>query len=191
MLCLCYVDDNLEVYEELIGLYSLKSTSADVVVTVNKDILLHMNLTINNHHDQCYDGGSNMSGARSGVATTLTDLGIQSAIYSLLRTCFKPGNSGCSQRCQGYGRYSGYSIRDHQTHKEASQAATLSAREGQQLVLVTFQAIRTDECFDLHLETRRSSADVSSPTLSQCRKVPWRFEVGESIPEHPTTAQDH
>ena len=74
VLCLCYVDDNLEVHEELIGLYSLKSTSADVVVTAIKDILLHMNLTINNRHDQCYDGGSNMSGAQSGVATTLTDL---------------------------------------------------------------------------------------------------------------------
>lgn len=74
VLCLCYVDNNLEVHEELIGLYSLESTSADVVVTPIKDILLHMNLTINNRHGQCYDGGSNMSGAQSGVATTLTDL---------------------------------------------------------------------------------------------------------------------
>jgi len=42
-----------------------------VVVTA---ILLHMNLTINNFRGQCYDGASNMSGARSGVATRLTDL---------------------------------------------------------------------------------------------------------------------
>lgn len=74
VLCLRYVDNNLEVHEELIGLYSLESTSADVVVTAIKDILLRMNLTINNCRGQCYDGGSNMSGARSGVATRLTDL---------------------------------------------------------------------------------------------------------------------
>ena len=52
----------------------MESTSADVVVTAIKDILLHMNLTINNCHGQCYDGGSNMPEAQSGVATTLTDL---------------------------------------------------------------------------------------------------------------------
>ena len=52
----------------------MESTSADVVVTAIKDILLRMNLTINNCRGQCYDGGSNMSGARSGVATRLTDL---------------------------------------------------------------------------------------------------------------------
>ena len=38
---------------------------------------------------------------------------------------------------------------------------------------------------------RGSSADVSPPTLPQRRKVPRRFEVGESASEHPSTAQDH
>ena len=33
-----------------------------------------MNLMINNCRGQCYDGGGSMSGARSGVATRLTDL---------------------------------------------------------------------------------------------------------------------
>ena len=74
VLCLRYVDNNLEVHEELIGLYSLESTSANMVVRAFKDILLHMNLTINNCRGQCYDGGSNMSGTQSGVATRLTDL---------------------------------------------------------------------------------------------------------------------
>ena len=70
----CCAYDDLEVCEELIGLYTLESTSADMVGTAIKDILLHMNLTINNCRGQCYDGGSNMPGAQSGVATRLTDL---------------------------------------------------------------------------------------------------------------------
>lgn len=80
---------------------------------------------------------------------------------------------------------------------QSLQAAILSACEGQQVVrttLATFQAIRTDECFYLfweYLEARRSSADVSPPTLPRRRKAPRRFEVGESVPEHPTTTQDH
>ena len=74
VLCIRHIDDNLEVHEELIGLYSLESTSADMVVSTVKDILLRMNLTINNCHGQCYDGASNMSGARLGVATRITDL---------------------------------------------------------------------------------------------------------------------
>lgn len=73
------------------------------------------------------------------------------------------------------------------------QARTISAYEGQQLVSMTqttLQSMRTDECFGLfweYLERRRSSVDVSSPTLPRCRKVPRRFEIGESAPEHPTT----
>ena len=56
VLCLRNVGDNLEVHEELIGLYSLEPTSADIVVTAIKEILLRVNLTINNCRGQCFDG---------------------------------------------------------------------------------------------------------------------------------------
>ena len=74
VLCLHYVDDSLEVHEEFVGLYSLESTSADVLVTVIQDTLLRMNLAISNCRGQCYDGSKNMSGSRSGVATRITNL---------------------------------------------------------------------------------------------------------------------
>ena len=47
VLCLHPVDDDLEVHEELIGLHSLESTSADTIVSTIQDILLCLNLCIN------------------------------------------------------------------------------------------------------------------------------------------------
>ena len=72
--CIRYVDSNLEVHEEFIGLYSLESTSAESLFSTIKDILLHMNLRIEKCRGQCYDGASSMSGHKSGVAEKIMDL---------------------------------------------------------------------------------------------------------------------
>ena len=56
-----YVDDNLEVHEEFIGLYNLDSTSADLIFAAIKHVLLLMNLAIENCRGRCYDGASSMS----------------------------------------------------------------------------------------------------------------------------------
>ncbi|KAI6656107.1 Zinc finger MYM-type protein 1-like [Oopsacas minuta] len=74
VLCLRYVDDDLEVHEEVIGLHSLESTSADMIVSTIQDILLRLNIRIDHCRGQCYDGAYNMSGVRSGVATQLIRL---------------------------------------------------------------------------------------------------------------------
>ena len=74
VVCLRYVDDNLKVYEEPVGLYSLESTSAETIVSTIKDVLLRMNLRIDMCHGQCYNGASNMSGSNSGVATKIASL---------------------------------------------------------------------------------------------------------------------
>ena len=50
--CIRYVDSNLEVHEEFIGLYSLESTSAESLFSTIKDILLRMNLRIENCRGQ-------------------------------------------------------------------------------------------------------------------------------------------
>ncbi len=39
--CLRYVNDNLEVHEEFIGLYSLDSTSAESILATIKDITMN------------------------------------------------------------------------------------------------------------------------------------------------------
>jgi len=70
VLCLRYVDDDLEVHEEVIGLYSLESTSADMIMSTIEDVLLRLNLKVNNCYGQCYDGASTMSGCRSGATTS-------------------------------------------------------------------------------------------------------------------------
>jgi hypothetical protein len=77
------------------------------------------------------------------------------------------------------------------------QAKTISAREGQRLVRMTqaaFQSMRNDESFDItwyYVEKGRTLVDVSLPTLPRHRKVPRRFEVGESEGEYPTAVNDH
>ena len=42
-----------------------------------------------------------------------------------------------------------------------------------------------------YVESRRSVVDVSPPELPRRRKVPRRFEVGETAPEYPVSAKDH
>jgi hypothetical protein len=94
VICLRYVDEQLDVHEEVIGYYSLETTTSANIVSTIKDALLRMDLSISNCRGQCYDGASSMSGSRSGVATQLAILEPK-ALYPLLWTCIEP----CSSRC--------------------------------------------------------------------------------------------
>lgn len=71
VLCLRWVDDDLNPHEEFIGLQSVPNIAADTLVAVIRDVLIRMNLSITNCRGQCYDGASNMVGAKSGVATQI------------------------------------------------------------------------------------------------------------------------
>ena len=53
------------------GLYSVDSIDAKSLVASIKDVLLRMGLPLSNCTGQCYDGASNMSGAKGGVAAQL------------------------------------------------------------------------------------------------------------------------
>lgn len=79
--CLRYVDDNLLVHEEVIGLYCLENTSSETIVSTVKDILLRLNLTFEECRGQCYDSASNMSGSKSGVATRIMSEALYSHCY--------------------------------------------------------------------------------------------------------------
>ena len=58
-------------HEDLIGLYSVDNiTSATLALTI-KDVLLCLNLSLSSCRGQCYDGASNMTGIRTGVATVI------------------------------------------------------------------------------------------------------------------------
>ena len=56
------------------------------MVSVLKQVLKDMKLSLMDCQGHCYDGAANMAGVRAGVATQ-----IASCIYSLLRSCFKLG----------------------------------------------------------------------------------------------------
>ena len=295
ILCLRYVDDDLDVHEKVIGLHSLESTSADAIVSTIQDILLRFNLRIDNCRGQCYDGANSMSGSKSGASTRLLDLesralythccghalnlatqdalkGIKvmqdtlDTVYEITKlikkspkrdSIFKKYKDDISTDSPGIrilcptrwtvraealasiaenyealqltwdtarnavrdtemrARIGGVAVQmEHfdfffgiqlgrkllnivDNLSRSLQAKTISACEGQMLVCMTqatFRSMRNDESFDLfwdYVEKSRTLVDVSLPTLPRRRKVPRRFEVGESEGEYPTEVNDH
>ena len=85
VLALRWVDDNLNPHEDFVGLYEVPSIEANVIVSTISDALICMNLTLSKVSGQCYDGASNMSGLRNGVARQIKDMG-KSIIHTLLRS---------------------------------------------------------------------------------------------------------
>lgn len=69
-----WIDDDLEVSEEFLGMYSLSSTTADSIVAAIKDILLRFQIPTAKIRGQCYDGCSTMAGTRGGVATKIQQI---------------------------------------------------------------------------------------------------------------------
>lgn len=68
-----WVDDAINVHEEFVGLYQFKSTDAQALVHLIKDVLLRFNMQLYSCCGQCYDGASATSGTRSGAAKILSD----------------------------------------------------------------------------------------------------------------------
>lgn len=80
-LCIRSVDDNLEDREDFIGLYEMAKIDSNSLLSA---MLLRMNLPLSECRGQCYDGASNMSGSRTGVATQITREGtLLTLLYSL------------------------------------------------------------------------------------------------------------
>ena len=72
VVCLRWVDKlTFAVNEDLIGLYQVDDITAATLFSSLKDVLLRLNISLQNCRAQCYDGASNMVGARSGVATLI------------------------------------------------------------------------------------------------------------------------
>ena len=69
-----WVDDQLTPHEEFIGLYAVPSIDSSMLVSIIKDTLVRMNLSLSKLRGQCYDGASNMRGVRNGVAKQLQDV---------------------------------------------------------------------------------------------------------------------
>ena len=74
VIVLRWADDQLNPCEEFLGLYAVPSIDLSTLVSVIKDTLACMNLSLMKLHGQCYDGASNRRGARRGVANQLQDI---------------------------------------------------------------------------------------------------------------------
>ena len=68
LVCLRWVDDELEAHDEFIGLKNMPNIDADSIVRKLKDVLLQKHLKMNKSRGQCYDGHATMSGSKSMVA---------------------------------------------------------------------------------------------------------------------------
>ena len=64
----------LSAHDEFIGLYLVEVIKSDTIVAVIKDILLRLNLGHSKCREECYDGTSNMTGRKNGVATQILKL---------------------------------------------------------------------------------------------------------------------
>ena len=66
-----WVDQHLNEHEEFIGLYQVSTIDAESLVSAIRDVLMRMNVRVADCRGQCYDGASNMSGAKKGVAAII------------------------------------------------------------------------------------------------------------------------
>ena len=71
ILCLGWVDVDLNPHEEFIGLHVILNICADTLVAWIWGVLIHINLTLRNCRGQCFDGDSNTSEAKSRMATQI------------------------------------------------------------------------------------------------------------------------
>ena len=74
VICLRWVDSELEIREDFIGLQSLSTTCPNEIVQVIRDVLPRLEINISQCRGQFYDGASAMSGAKTGVATQIRNL---------------------------------------------------------------------------------------------------------------------
>ena len=65
-ICIRWLNCDLEPQEDVIGLYKVDDITADTIAAVIWDTLKRMNLSMLQCRSQCYDGASNMSGAKKG-----------------------------------------------------------------------------------------------------------------------------
>ena len=68
-----WVDNDLNVHEDFIGLYAPPDITATTIVSAIQVTLARLNLALNKVRGQCYDGASTMRGLPNGVAKQIQD----------------------------------------------------------------------------------------------------------------------
>lgn len=70
-ICLRWVDENLVDHEDVLRLYNVGTIEAENLVKAILDVVCRAGLSLNLCRGQCYDGASNMSGSKRGVAVQI------------------------------------------------------------------------------------------------------------------------
>ena len=66
-----FTDENLVDHEDVLRLYNVGMIEADSLVKAILDVLCRAGLLLNQCQGQCYDGASNMSGSKCGIAAQI------------------------------------------------------------------------------------------------------------------------
>jgi len=78
------VDQNFDVFEEFMRLYSFHSATAASIVSAILDALLRFEIPLSQTIAQWYNGCSTMAGSKSGVAVQVQEKGIVMDMPSIL-----------------------------------------------------------------------------------------------------------
>ena len=81
VVCIRWVDSDLEAHEELIGFYKLDNIEVNIIVSAIKDVLQSPVLPMSTCKGQYYDGASTMKGLRTGVAKQLLPRAVYTHCY--------------------------------------------------------------------------------------------------------------
>ena len=81
VICFRWVDKNLQVHEDFVGLHPVSDTKADTKVKISFDNIQKMGLKIENARGKCYDETSTLEVVKNGVAAKIK-LIIEHAILS-------------------------------------------------------------------------------------------------------------
>ena len=66
-----WVNKGFNTHEDFIGSYNVGNIKADTLVTVIKDVLITLNISLSNARGQCYDGANNMYGIKNSVSNKI------------------------------------------------------------------------------------------------------------------------
>lgn len=69
-----WIDEDFDVFEEFLGMYSLQSTTPESIVTAITDVLVRFQIPMTKIRGQCYDGCSTMAGSQGGVAAKIQQI---------------------------------------------------------------------------------------------------------------------
>ena len=81
VICFRWLNENLEVHEDFVGLHPLRDTKADTIVKVILDTIQRMGLKIKIDRGQCYDGAWTMTGVKNGIAAKIKLMN-EAALYT-------------------------------------------------------------------------------------------------------------